>query len=203
MIKLNLGCASRPLDGYINVDMDSLEDIKNRYPNIKINDSTEFVQADVLNLPFEDRTVDEIRCDALMEHFSFKEEPQFFYEVKRVLKSGGVFCFSVPDFEDMAKKWLAAEDDWKEFFRDDDEAIEQEHWFGNYSYSTDNRWGYLTASLFGTQNGEGQFHKNAYTAGKIKAICKKLSFSEPSIETFRWKGDRDLMIRATTIKVEQ
>jgi len=200
MIKLNLGCASRPLSGYINVDMDSLEDIKNRYPNIEINESTEFIQANVLSLPFEDGTVDEVRCDALMEHFSFKEEPQFFYEAKRVLKSGGMFNFSVPDFEDAVKKWLEAKDDWKEFFRDDDEAIQQQHWFGNYSYSTDNRWGYLTASLFGTQNGEGQFHKNAYTEGKIIAICNKMGFSKPTIERFQWKGDRDLMIRATTTK---
>ena len=135
-----------------------------------------------------------------MEHFSFKEESQFFHEVKRVLKPGGLFQFSVPDFEDAVKKWLDAKDDWKDFFRDDDEAIQQQHWFGNYSYSTDNRWGYLTASLFGTQNGEGQFHKNAYTEGKIKAICKKMGFSKPAIERLRWKGDRDLMIRAKTIK---
>jgi hypothetical protein len=107
----------------------------------------------------------------------------------------------VPDFEDCVKKWLDAEDDWKDFFRDDNEAIEQQHWFGNYSYSTDNRWGYLTASIFGTQNGQGQFHKNAYTVPKIKAICKKLGFSEPSIEKFQWKGDRDLMINVETRKV--
>ena len=197
MIKLNLGCASRPLDAYTNIDMDSLEDIKKRYPNININEHADFVQANVLELPFEDETVDEVRCDALMEHFSFKEESKFFHEVKRVLKPGALFQFSVPDFEDAVKKWLAAKDDWKDFFRDDDEAIEKQHWFGNYSYSADNRWGYLTATLFGTQNGEGQFHKNAYTEGKIRAICNKIGFSEPIIKKSQWKGDRDLMIRAT------
>ena len=87
------------------------------------------------------------------------------------------------------------------FFRDDDEAIKQQHWFGNYSYSTENRWGYLTASIFGTQNGEGQFHKNAYTVPKIKAICNKLGFGEPSIKKFQWKEDRDLMINVKTRKV--
>mgnify|MGYP006970150857 CR=1 FL=1 len=53
MIKLNLGCASRPLDAYTNIDMDSLEDIKKRYPNININEPADFVQANVLELPFE------------------------------------------------------------------------------------------------------------------------------------------------------
>ena len=33
MVRLNLGCGSTPLENYINVDMDSLEDLKERYPN--------------------------------------------------------------------------------------------------------------------------------------------------------------------------
>ena len=201
MIRLNLGCASRLLEGYINIDMDSIEDIKKRYPNIEIKDDLEFMKADVLTLPFTSGSVDEIRCDALIEHFSFKEESKFFYEAKRALKTGGLLRFCVPDFEDCVKKWIEAEDNWKDFFRDDDEAIEQQHWFGNYSYSTDNRWGYLTASIFGTQNGEGQFHKNAYTVPKIKAICEKLGFGKPSIEKFQWKSDRDLMINVETRKI--
>ena len=34
-IKLNLGCASRPLKNYINIDQDNLKIIKKRYPNLK------------------------------------------------------------------------------------------------------------------------------------------------------------------------
>ena len=52
-IKLNLGCASRFLPGYINVDMDSLDQIKKRYPDINFDlvDNINFLQADVLRLP--------------------------------------------------------------------------------------------------------------------------------------------------------
>ena len=57
-IRLNLGCASRLLSGYINVDMDSIEEIKNRYPNIEIDEDQQFLQANILDLPFEDNTVD-------------------------------------------------------------------------------------------------------------------------------------------------
>ena len=33
VIRLNIGCAARPLPGYINVDMDSIEELKARYPH--------------------------------------------------------------------------------------------------------------------------------------------------------------------------
>jgi predicted SAM-dependent methyltransferase len=199
-IRLNLGCASRLLSGYINVDLDSIEEIKKRYPNIEIDEDQQFLRANILDLPFEDNTVDEIRADAFMEHMSFKEESQMFKEVYRALKPGGLFVFSVPDFEDAVRKWLAAEEDWRDFYRDDDEAIAQSHWFGQYSYSTSSRWGYLTAAIFGPQNSPGQFHKNAYTEGKIIAICNKIGFEKPEIDRFLWKGDRDTMIRVRVKK---
>ena len=200
MVKLNLGCASRLLSGYINIDLDSLEQIKERYPNIEVDDNHKFLQANILELPFENETVDEVRADAFLEHLSFKEEPIIFKEVYRVLKPGGIFKFSVPDFEDAVKKWLDAKDDWKDFYRDDDEAIAQAHWFGQYSYSMENRWGYLMACIFGPQNSEGQFHKNAYTEPKIEAICNKIGFCKPQISRYLWKGERDLMLKVRVVK---
>ena len=67
MIRLNLGCASRLLEGYINIDMDSIEDIKKRYPNIEIKDNLEFMQADVLTLPFASGSVDEHGSSKLVQ----------------------------------------------------------------------------------------------------------------------------------------
>jgi predicted SAM-dependent methyltransferase len=200
MKKINIGCASRLLDGYINIDRDSLEDIKNRYPELQIDDDKEFLQADVFDLPFEENSLDEIRGDGIVEHFSFKEEPKFFHTAQKLLKKGGLLNFSVPDFEDTVKKWIEAKDEWRDFFRDDEESKKKQHWFGQYSYSTDSRWGYLTACIFGNQTGDGQFHKNAYTESKIKAILEKLEFNKPSLERFLWKGDRDSMIRVKATK---
>lgn len=193
-IKLNLGCASRPLPGFVNIDLDSLDEIKHRYPNIDIPDGVEIFNYDIFNLPYEDNTVELVKADSLLEHLSFLEERELFLEVARVLCSGGIFEFSVPDFEETVRLWLNAKDEWKEFYRNDPEAIAQSHWFGQYSYEFDNRWGYLTASIFGPQNSKGQFHKNCYTEGKIRAILKFLNFEEESISNYRWKEDRDLMI---------
>jgi predicted SAM-dependent methyltransferase len=199
-IKLNIGCGGRPLPGYINVDSDDLEALKLRYPQQRFLDDIKIYQYDIFNLPFPDESVAEVRADSLIEHLSFIEEPKFFYEVKRVLRPGGIFLFSTTDFEEIVKLWLAAEDDWKDFFRNDDEAIAQQHWFGQYSYSTKNRWGYLCAMIFGSQNGEGQFHKNCYTVPKIRAILKQLEFQELEISHYQWKGDRDPMIYVRAMK---
>jgi predicted SAM-dependent methyltransferase len=199
-IKLNLGCGGRPLQKYINIDMDSLEMLKERYPFQTFPDDIEIFNYDILNLPFPDASITEINADSLVEHLSFIEEPIFFNEVKRLLKKGGVFQFSTPDFEETVRLWLNAKDEWKEFYRSDQEAIENQHWFGQYSYSTDNRWGYLMAMIFGSQNGEGQLHKNAYTVGKIRAILNHLEFEKLEISKSRWKGDRDLMIMVRATK---
>ena len=201
-MKINLGCASEPLSDYINVDMDSLSDIKQRYPHKKFPANIIIEQWDIFNLPVENNSVDEIRADCLFEHLNFKEEKQIFMEVSRVLKVGGILNLAVPDAEAFFKSWLAAEDNWQDWYRDDDEAINDEHWFGTYEYSYKNRWGYLTACLYGSQNGEGQYHKNCYTLSKLKNICKKLNFDIISTETFKWRHSNNLddILRIKAIK---
>ena len=38
MLKLNLGCAGRPIQGYVNIDLDDVDTMRRRYPNIEISD---------------------------------------------------------------------------------------------------------------------------------------------------------------------
>ncbi|MDA1136871.1 MAG: methyltransferase domain-containing protein [Proteobacteria bacterium] len=199
-MKINLGCGSTPLEGYTNIDIDTLKDLRERYPNRKFPDNIIIKNWDIFNLPIKDNSVDEIRSDCLFEHLNFKEEKKAFYEVKRVLKKGGVFHLLVPDFDDLVKSWLKAKDDWKDWYRDDDEAIEQQHWFGNYEYSYKNKWGYLTASIFGSQKGDGQYHKNCYTKAKLLAIFKKLDFEVCSQETCVWPRGNAKIIKSISKK---
>jgi len=198
--RLNLGCGGRPLPGYINVDQDNLAQLKKRYPDQRFPKGVCVRSYDIFHLPFRDGVVDEVRADSLVEHLSFKEEPLFFYEVQRVLRPGGMLRFSTPDFEATVRQWLKAKDDWRDFYRDDEEAIRMNHWFGIGSYSLNHRWGYLTASIFGSQNGEGQFHKNAYTEAKIRAILCYLRFQGIRVRRYRWKGNREVMLEVLALR---
>jgi predicted SAM-dependent methyltransferase len=200
-IKLNIGCGGRPLPDYINIDQDSIDIMRQRYPKIQFDDSLIIKNYDIFNLPFHDSTVDEINADGLLEHLSFKEEPKFLYEARRVLKSGGQFRFSVPNFERVCELWLGATDDWQGFFSDEKQDIEKNHWFGTYTYDYTNRWGYIIATFYGSQNGTGQFHKNCYSEKKILNMMRILNFRDVRIENFHWKGDRDPMLRCTAIKI--
>ncbi len=200
MIKINIGCGGRPLKNYINIDMDTKEQLEKRYPNLIITDDIILKKYDIYNLPFKDDEVDEILCEALIEHIPFTKEEKFFKEIARVLKIGGKLYLSTPNFEKTVKQWLEAKDDWKDFFKNDERSIENNHWFGTYTYNPLNRWGYLTAMIFGSQNGDGQFHHNCYTEDKIKKIIKKIGLKLISIEHFRWKGDRDHMLGVNITK---
>lgn len=200
MIKINIGCGGRPLKEYINIDMDTKEELEKRYLNLKITDDIILKQYDIYNLPFADNEVDEILCEALIEHIPFTHEEAFFREIARVLKINGKLYISTPNFEKTAKQWLEAEDDWKDFFKNDDKSISDQHWFGTYTYEPNNRWGYLTAMIFGSQNGEGQFHHNCYTEKKIKKIIQKINLKLVSVEYFRWKGNRDHMLGVNITK---
>jgi predicted SAM-dependent methyltransferase len=199
-LRLNLGCGGRPLAGYVNVDLDGLSALRKRYPGRRFPKGIQVRRYDIFNLPMRDGRVDEVRADSLVEHLSFKDEPRFFREVRRVLRPGGLFRFTTPDFEATLRQWLAARDDWRDFFRDDEDAIRSRHWFGVGSYSLDHRWGYLTASIFGSQNGEGQFHRNAYTEAKVRAMLHHLGFGKVRVTRFLWKGTREIMLRVTAVR---
>jgi len=77
-VRLNIGCGGRPLSGYINVDMDDLEKLRERYVGRFFPESLEICNWDIFNLPVEDESVDEVLCEAMIEHLSFSEEPLFF-----------------------------------------------------------------------------------------------------------------------------
>ena len=192
---LNIGAGGDLRQGYVNIDIHSKEEIEERY-GTKLHENIDIKNYDIFNLPYENDTVDEVLCLGFLEHLSFENEGKFFREVKRVAKKGGTFHFTVPDFDSLVEQWREAEDCFIDFYK----LGTDEHWFGNGNRTMNNKWGYLTAFIFGNQYGEGQFHRNAYTRKKIEKIMNIIGF-DCNIDTFFFKDTEALMLKCTGTKL--
>lgn len=85
-MKLNLGGGEIPIEGFVEVDRKSGQEI---YP-----------------LAYGDNTAAEIRASHCLEHFSHKQVGDVLADWMRVLKPGGVLKIAVPDFAKIAQWYV-------------------------------------------------------------------------------------------------
>lgn len=82
-IKLNLGCGSHILPGWVNLDISAL-------PGVDIVHDIE-----KLPLPFADNSVEEILCQDVLEHVDYIPVLR---DLHRIMKTGGTITIRVPHF---------------------------------------------------------------------------------------------------------
>ena len=116
--KLNLGCNTRILKGYTNIDFTA-------YPGVDII-------SDVSKLEmFEDNSVDVIRASHILEHFRYGDTKRVLDEWYRVLKTDGLLYLSVPSWERAIEIYLKAGlQEWLVYFLYGDQTDK-----GNYHYT--------------------------------------------------------------------
>jgi predicted SAM-dependent methyltransferase len=86
MVKLNLGCGLRQVEGYVNIDARRIV-----YPDLL---------CDILSgLPYANNTVDEVRAWDFLEHIPLGQTVGVIDDIWRVLKPGGIFESFTPDAE--------------------------------------------------------------------------------------------------------
>lgn len=88
-MKLNLGCGSKKIEGYINVDTCGEPDVccdLNAYP-----------------WPWPDNSVDEVFSEHWLEHVDDYEKT--ILEIHRILKPDGIFWFKVPHYRSPMATW--------------------------------------------------------------------------------------------------
>jgi len=173
-LRLHIGCGPNIRAGWVNIDREA------RAPGVvtDINPAA---------LPYADGSVREVLAEHVFEHFNFAEEGAVWREMARVLCPGGVLTIEVPDFEWVCQRFLAAQDDWRDFYQ----VGHPDHYAG-CGRALDQRWGILQTMFFGNQNGAGQFHQSAYTEGKLRSIAAKLCFADIRVETLFNKGGQAL-----------
>jgi len=75
MLKLNLGCGTKLMDGYINIDIRPLND--------------QILVGDVASLPYDNETVDEIYASDIYEHIGHVRSQELLNHWVSKLKRGG------------------------------------------------------------------------------------------------------------------
>lgn len=91
-VRLNLGCGSYHLKGFINVD---------QFANVQPD-----LVANALDLPYDPETVDEIYCGHMLEHLTLKDGIKALKYWHGLLKPGGAIRVTVPDFDYLAAEHL-------------------------------------------------------------------------------------------------
>lgn len=158
--KLEIGCGSNPTPGYLNTDF--YVDSKNGH----------FVdqQADARELPFPDASFVEVLAFGVIEHFGRFEVPKVFSEAYRVLKPGGIFKFDVPDFDWFVHAYTSGKDI---FTGMDLTPNRTEEW--------------IMKSIFGGQDGPGQYHKWGWNERRIGDVIRESLFKSYVLTGRQWR----------------
>lgn len=130
-IKLHLGCGTKKLPGWINID--SVESLK---PDL-LHDIT-------LPLPYQDQTVDEILAEDLLEHFDKYMRFVVFGEWARVLKIGGMATLQVPNFKKILFRYFKFGYDNFVDFLFGENMLRSDVYIGHFG---NHKWGYSEKSL--------------------------------------------------------
>lgn len=125
------------------------------------------VQADMAGLPYEDGSVDAIRCSHALEHVGWREVPAVLAEWRRVLRQWGVLWVMVPTLDYCARFWASHEDD---------------------------AWGMQL--LFGSQERDGQTHRCGFTPTSLEAALRAAGFEIVCVETIWSHGQMCLVAEA-------
>lgn len=146
-LKLNLGSGDSKFHGFTSVD--------------KYDDAAD-VKADLIDLPFPDNSVDEIKCYQTIEHIPYHQTDKMFQEMYRVLVPGGTAHIECPDLMyaavaivtsgDIDQKWI-------------------QHIYGEYHRPWDvGRYG--EGAVFH----DGSKHYQGWTFKRMKRICEPIGF---------------------------
>lgn len=145
MLKLNLGCGWRDFGpDWVHIDGGD-------YPHLN--------SKDIVNLPYEDSSVDLIYASHVLEYFDRDQAKELLTKWHNKLKPGGVIRLAVPNFEAMAKLYVEK----------------------GYPLSK------FLGPLYGKMPMGDQtiYHKTTYDFQELESLLKVLTFS--NIELYDWE----------------
>lgn len=162
-VKLHLGCGSKVLPGWINLDARS-------YPGVA-----------VMLLPsglkrISDSLVSFVYCSHMVEHIDYPDQVhQLASEIHRILKPGGVLRFVVPGIERIIRAYVA---DDNAFFKEQQQhhppecTTKMEHLMYALQQSGEHKYGYdfETAQKFLQRAGFTQIKDSSYNESEFQEL---------------------------------
>jgi predicted SAM-dependent methyltransferase len=116
--------------------------------NCDLHDPAADRRLDATNLQeIADGSIDVIEHHHLIEHLAMADLEPALTEWTRVLKPGGLLIVSAPDLENVLRRWLRM--------------------------SEAQRWDYGIKMIYGSQEHEGMFHKNGFTARRLADVVSR------------------------------
>lgn len=168
-IKLHLGCGSVILPGYINID------------NTKREGITYDIDASILDLQFDDNSVDEIMLHHVFEHFHRYQVVVLMCVFNQWLKKGGKLEIATPDFEWCARKYLGLtspmEIIWNTLI-----IIKYKK-----NYFKIDKWKILR-QVFGSKESEWGSHLEGWDRFTLTSIYKLFGFRVVKVTQSKYKG---------------
>lgn len=168
-VRLNIGCGIGLISGFINVDKAySLEDLKSKkglFEKAVIEPGSEYVQANVLALPFPDEYADYIESIDMIEHLPFRDTLKALMEMRRVLKKGGQMKVVTANFDDLAKLWV-------------EQVVDKNIDFNDVT----NPYYELMQIIYGNQQAAGEFHHTPFNPSYAYAMFLTAGFEREKIE---------------------
>lgn len=130
-MKLHLGCGTKKLEGWINID--SVPECR---PDV-VHDITK-------PLPYADQSAEDLLAEDLLEHFDKYVRYLVFYEWTRVLKVGGKIILQVPDFKTILLRYFKfGYDNFVDFIFGEN-LWESKIYIGHFG---NHKWGYSQKTL--------------------------------------------------------
>ena len=130
-MKLHVGCGTKKLEGWINID-----GVKSCRPDL-VHDLTK-------PLPYGDLSADELKAESVLEHLDKYMRYCVFGDWARTLKVGGLIHIMVPDFKKLLSRFVKFQfDDFVDTFFGEN-MWESEIYIGHFG---NHKWGYSQKSL--------------------------------------------------------
>jgi predicted SAM-dependent methyltransferase len=157
-LRLNIGCGSNVIDGWLNVDAYVID--------------KDVLHYNALNcLPLDNGSVKRIHCEHFLEHLDLQQAMVFLVECRRVLEVEGTMRIIVPDAEKYMTSYVAR----------DEGFFGQLRFLGNASRPLETNM--MVCDQMFRMGGD---HCSAWDFITIEKVCRGAGFS--SVERSEWRG---------------